>query len=70
MSRLLRPSCSAENIISKEKEVLLNSLSKDFFGVSKLNHFGYPITTVPDKYSMYNVKDLQDFQDFARPAIR
>ena len=69
MSRLLRPSCSADNIIDKEKEVLLNSLSKDFFGVSKLNHFGYPITTVPEKYSMYNVKDLQDFQDLLTHSI-
>ena len=69
MSRLLRPSCSADNIIDKEKDVLLNSLSKDFFGVSKLNHFGYPITTVPDKYSMYNVKDLQDFQDLLTHSI-
>ena len=69
MSRFIRPSCSAENIIGKEKEVLINSLSKDFFGVSKLNHFGYPITTVPDKYSMYNVKDLQDFQDLLTHSI-
>ena len=69
MSKFIRPSCSAENIIGKEKEVLINSLSKDFFGVSKLNHFGYPITTVPDKYSMYNVKDLQDFQDLLTHSI-
>jgi hypothetical protein len=69
MSRFLRPSCSADNIIDKEKDVLINSLSKDFFGISKLNHFGYPITTVPDKYSMYNVKDLQDYQDLLTHSI-
>ena len=69
MSKLLRPSCSAENIIGKEKGVLLNSLSKEFFGISKLNHFGYPITTVPDKYSMYNVKDLSDYQDLLTHSI-
>ena len=68
MSRFLRPSCSAENIIDKEKDVLINSLSKDFFG-SKLNHFGYPITTVPDKYSMYKVKDLSDYQDLMTHSI-
>ena len=69
MSRFLRPSCSAENIIDKEKDVLINSLSKDFFGTSKLNHFGYPITTVPDKYSMYKVKDLSDYQDLMTHSI-
>ena len=69
MSRLLRPSCSAENIIGKEKDVLIKSLSQEYIGISKLNHFGYPITTVPDKYSMYNVKDLQDYQDLLTHSI-
>ena len=63
MSKIFRPSCSAEKIIKKEKDIFLNSLSNDFFGVSKLNHFGYPITTVPNKYSMYNVKVLKEYQD-------
>ena len=63
MSKIFRPSCSADKIINKEKKIFLNSLSKDFFGESKLNHFGYPITTVPNKYSMYNVKALKDYQD-------
>ena len=63
MSKIFRPSCSAEKIINKEKKIFINSLSQDFIGISKLNHFGYPITTVPNKYSMYNVKTLQDYQD-------
>ena len=63
MSRIFRPSCSAEKIIGKEKDIFLNSLSQDYFGVSKLNHFGYPITTVPDKYSMYNTQVLKEYQD-------
>jgi len=62
-SKIFRPSCSAEKILNKEKEIFLKSLSNRFFGVSKLNHFGYPITTVPNKYSMYNVKVLKEYQD-------
>ena len=68
-SRILRPSCSAESIIGKEKEIFLKSLSNRYFGVSKLNHFGYPITTKSDKYSIYAVKDLKDFQDLVTHNI-
>ena len=63
MSKIFRPSCSAGKIIDKEKNIFINSLSQDFIGVSKLNHFGYPITTFTDKYSMYNAKALKDYQD-------
>ena len=61
-SKVFRPSCSAERIINREKNIFLKSLSNRYFGISKLNHFGYPITTQSDKYSMYAVKDLRDFQ--------
>ena len=50
--------------LKKKKKILLQSISYKYFGASKLNHFGYPITTVADnRYSMYEVKDLKDFQD-------
>ena len=68
-SKIFRPSCSAEKILNKEKEIFLKSLSNRFFGVSKLNHFGYPMTTVPDRYSMYNVKDLKEFQELVNHNI-
>ena len=69
MSRIFRPSCAADKIIDKEKKIFLDSLSQDFMGISKLNHFGYPITTVPNKYSMYNVKVLKDYQDLITHSI-
>ena len=69
MSRIFRPSCSADKIIDKEKKIFLDSLSQDFMGISKLNHFGYPITTFPNKYSMYNVKVLKDYQDLITHSI-
>ena len=59
MSKIFRPSCSAEKVRKKEKDILISSLSNDYIGISKLNHFGYPITTVRDKYSMYNTQVLQ-----------
>ena len=62
-SKIFRPSCAAEDIIGKEKKIFLDSLSTKYFGVSNLNHFGYPMTTFSDKYSMYSVRDLKDFQD-------
>ena len=62
-SKILRPSCSAQDILEGEKKILLNSLSDKYFGVSKLNHFGYPITTIPERYSMYSVRDLPEFQE-------
>ena len=69
MSRIFRPSCAADKIIDKEKKIFLDSLSQHFMGISKLNHFGYPITTVPNKYSMYNVKVLKDYQDLITHSI-
>ena len=63
-SKMFRPSCQADGILKQEKQILLESLSYKYFGASKLNHFGYPITTVADdRYGMYTVKDLKDFQD-------
>ena len=63
-SRIFRPSCQVDGILKEEKKILLQSISYKYFGASKLNHFGYPITTVADnRYSMYEVKDLKDFQD-------
>ena len=62
-SKIFRPSCTAQDILEGEKKNLLNSLSDKYFGVSKLNHFGYPITTIPEKYSMYSVRDLPEFQE-------
>ena len=61
-SRIFRPSCTTQDILDGEKKILLNSLSDKYFGVSKLNHFGYPITT-NDKYSMYLSKDLYEYQE-------
>ena len=61
-SKVLRPSCSSQNILNEEKSILLNSLSDQYFGVSKLNHFGYPITTINEKYSMYSVGNLSEYQ--------
>ena len=69
LSRILRPSCSAEKIIGKEKKIFLNSLDQKFFGLSKLNHFGYPITTNSEKYDIYKVKDLKDFQELINHNI-
>ena len=68
-SKIFRPSCSAESILKKEKEIFLKSLSDRFYGVSKLNHFGYPITVSSDKYSMYACKDLRDFQELVNRNI-
>ena len=68
-SRILRPTCSAESILNGEKKIFLKSLSNRYFGVSKLNHFGYPITTKSDKYSMYSVEDLRDFQQLVTHNI-
>ena len=68
-SKIFRPSCSAEGILKKEKNIFLKSLDTKFFGVSKLNHFGYPLTTISDKYSMYSVKDLKDFQELVNHNI-
>ena len=68
-SKIFRPSCSAESILNKEKDIFLKSLSSRFYGVSKLNHFGYPITTHTDRYSMYNVRDLKEFQELVNHNI-
>ena len=68
-SKFFRPSCSADNILKKEKKIFLKSLSNKYYGVSKLNHFGYPITTKSDKYSMYSVKDLREFQELINHNI-
>jgi hypothetical protein len=68
-SKIFRPSCSAESILKKEKEIFLGQLSNRYFGVSKLNHFGYPITTLSDKYSMYACRDLKDFQELVNSNI-
>ena len=68
-SKIFRPSCSAESILKKEKEIFLGQLSNRYFGVSKLNHFGYPITTLSDKYSMYACKDLKEFQELVNSNI-
>ena len=68
-SRTFRPSCSGPRIIDKEKKAFLYSLSNKFLGISKLNHFGYPMTTHTDKYSMYSVKDLADFQNLINQNI-
>ena len=68
-SKIFRPSCSAENLLDKEKQTFLNSLDDKFFGVSKLNHFGYPITTVPEKFLMTNVKELIEYQELINHNI-
>ena len=68
-SKLFRPSCSADSILKKEKQIFLKSLSNKYYGISKLNHFGYPITTKSDKYSMYAVKDLKEFQELINHNI-
>ena len=69
LSKIFRPSCSADKIIKNEKKVFINSLDKKFFGISKLNHFGYPITTVPGRYGFNSTKDLQEFQDLINHNI-
>ena len=69
LSKIFRPSCSAESILKKEKKIFLKSLSNRYFGVSKLNHFGYPITNIGDKYSMYAVRDLKEFQELVNHNI-
>ena len=69
LSKYFRPSCSAENIIKKEKKIFLDSLDHKFFGISKLNHFGYPKTTVPNKYDFNSSKDLKEFQDLINHNI-
>ena len=61
-SKVFRSSCTAESILDGEKKRLLDSLSDKYFGVSKLNHFGYPIT-INDKYSMYSVTNLKGYQE-------
>ena len=68
-SKLLRPSCTAENIINSEKQIFLKTLDNKFFGISKLNHFGYPITTVPDKFVMNKVKELKEYQELINHNI-
>ena len=68
-SKIFRPSCSAESIIKKEKEIFLKSLSNRYYGVSKLNHFGYPITTKSDKYNMDSIDDLRTFQELVNHNI-
>ena len=35
----------------------------NFFGVSKLNHFGYTITTVPEKFDMLKSNSLREYQE-------
>ena len=68
-SKIFRPSCSADSIVKKEKEIFLASLSSRYFGVSSLNHFGYPITTKSDKYSMYESRDLKEYQELINHNI-
>ena len=68
-SKIFRPSCSAESILKKEKGIFLKSLNNRLSRVSKLNHFGYPITTKSDKYSMYAVRDLKEFQELINHNI-
>ena len=62
-SRIFRPSCAAESVLGEEKQRFLNSLDDKFFGVSKLNHFGYPITTVPEKFDMLKSSSLREYQE-------
>ena len=61
-SRIFRPSCTAESVIGIEKQRFLNSLDDKFFGVSKLNHFGYPITTL-EKFDMLKTSSLKEYQE-------
>ena len=60
-SKVFRTSCTAEKKLDGEKR-LLDSLNDKYFGVSKLNHFDYPIT-FNNKYSMYSVTNLKEYQD-------
>ena len=69
LSKFFMPSCSADTVIKKEKQVFLQSLSYKFFDVSELNHFGYPITNIGDKFSMYSVKNLKEFQELVNQNI-
>ena len=69
VSRFFLPSCSSDSILKKEKQTFLKSLSNRYYGVNKLNHFGYPITTKSDKYSMYSVNDLREFQELINHNI-
>ena len=69
LSKILRPSCSADDIIKNEKKIFLDSLEPKFFGISKLNHFGYPITTIPNKYGFNSTKELKEFQDLINHNI-
>ena len=68
-SKIFRPTCSAEKILKKEKQIFLQELGNRYLGVSTLNHFGYPITTYSDKYSMYNCRDLKEFQELINNNI-
>ena len=68
-SKIFRPSCTSEKIIDGEKQVLLKALDKKFFGISKLNHFGYPITTFPDKFIMTDLKELDEYQELINHNI-
>ena len=62
LSKIFRPSCSANSIIDKEKKIFLKKIGKKYNDISKLNHFGYPITTV-EKFNLYNTRDLKEFQE-------
>ena len=69
MSKIFKTSCDSPKILEKEKFLLLKSLSKEYFGVSKLNHFGYPITVGTEKYNMYSCQDLKDYMNIVNKGI-
>ena len=69
MSKIFRKSCTSSKILEKERDLLLKSLSNEYFGVSKLNHFGYPITVGSEKYSMYSCEDLKDYMNIVNKGI-
>ena len=69
-SRIFGHSCQAEDLLNNEKKKLLSGLSYKYFGVSKLDHFGYPITTVnDDRYDVYKMEDLEEFQKIVNRHI-
>ena len=61
-SKIFRPSCSASSIINKEKKIFLKRIGNKYNNISKLNHFGYPLTT-NEKFNLYNVRNLKEFQE-------
>ena len=61
-SKIFRPSCSADSILNNEKKIFLKKIGKKYNSISKLNHFGYPLTTV-QKFNLYNTRDLKEFQE-------